>query len=142
MRFGLGGQASYTWTRSAFRTSFFSEFPQFGAVEAGDALPYVPVHQGAATIWADHPRGQLAFTATVRSEMRDLAGQGPIPRAERIPGSVLLDASGSVNVTAEVAAYVSVTNDANTVVVESFRPFGARPAAPLQATAGVKVSGL
>ncbi|MCA9573099.1 MAG: TonB-dependent receptor, partial [Myxococcales bacterium] len=32
-------EGSYTWTGSRFRTGFESSFPQFGRVEAGDALP-------------------------------------------------------------------------------------------------------
>jgi Fe(3+) dicitrate transport protein len=140
-RFGVGGTGSYTLTRSAFRTGFNSEFPQFGSVEAGDALPYVPVHQGAVTLFADHPRGEIAVSATGRTAMRDVAGQGTIPRTERLPGAVLVDVATTVNLSRTTSAYVTVTNVANAAPIESFRPFGARPAAPFAALVGVKVDG-
>jgi Fe(3+) dicitrate transport protein len=138
---GLGGTGSYTYTRSEFRTGFFSEFPQFGSVEAGDALPYVPVHQGAVTLYADHPRGEIAVSATGRTAMRDVAGQGPIPRGEKLPGGVIVDVAATVNLSPSASAYLDLTNVANAAPIESFRPFGARPPAPFAAMVGVKVDG-
>lgn len=138
-RVGLAGSASYTLTRSSFRTAFVSEYPQFGAIEVGDALPYVPEHQGAVTVSADNPRGEVALTATGRSAMRDVAGQGEIPRAERIPGSLVLDASVHAHATEHVSAYLTATNVTDAVVIESFRPYGARPGAPFTLVGGVEV---
>ncbi|MFT4627590.1 MAG: Fe(3+) dicitrate transport protein, partial [Myxococcota bacterium] len=42
----LDTSATHTWTVSSFDTAFASDFDQFGDVEVGDWLPYVPVHQG------------------------------------------------------------------------------------------------
>ena len=42
----LLGKVLYTLTLSDFQSNFSSSNPQFGEVEAGDALPYVPQHQG------------------------------------------------------------------------------------------------
>ena len=51
----LSVQASYTLTLSSFLSAFQSANPQFGAVEVGDQLPYVPVHQ------AERVRGRPLF---------------------------------------------------------------------------------
>ena len=134
----LGLQASWTWTHGEFRTGFDTDYPLWGTVEPGDALPYVPDHQGSATIAADHPRGGLALTGTARSAMRDVAGQGDTDPG-RIPSSLVLDLAGHLVVTPLVRATVNVTNLTDTVVLESWRPFGARPGAPFQIMVGIAV---
>lgn len=131
---------SYTWTGSRFRTGFYSAFPQFGSVEAGDALPYVPEHQGAVRLVLEHPRGSVTVAANARSAMRDVAGQGPIDEASRIPAQVMLDLAADLRVTREVTGYLTITNLTNSRWLESWRPFGARPSAPLQLMLGVKVA--
>lgn len=129
--------AGWTYTGTEFRTGFSSEYPQWGQVEIGDALPYVPTHQGSATVAAEHPRGGLALTATGRSALRDTAGQGPDDLG-LIPGSLILDLAGHVQVTPHVRGLFTVTNLTDAVVLESWRPYGARPGAPLQVTIGVR----
>jgi Fe(3+) dicitrate transport protein len=136
----LEGELTWTWTGSRFRTGVASEFPQFGDVQIGDSLPYVPEQQGSARIGLTHPRGSLSLGGHLRGPMRDVAGQGPIPVAERIPTSFLLDLAAHVQVTRTVEGYVTITNLANTVTMESLRPFGARPSMPIQAMFGVKVT--
>jgi Fe(3+) dicitrate transport protein len=137
----LSGELSYTWTGSRFRAGFVSEFPQFGTVEAGDHLPYLPEHQGAARLTLSHPRVSLTVGGNLRGPMRDVAGQGPIADEARIPTAFLLDMAAHVHITRLVEGYLTVTNLGNTAVLESFRPFGARPAAPVQGMIGVKVGG-
>ncbi len=133
----LGLQASYTLTLSRFQTGFVSGFPQFGTVEVGDLLPYVPVHQGAGRVLLDHPAGSFALGLTGRGAMRDIAGQGPIDVLERIPPAWQFDLAVTGHVTRWLDAFLTVTNLTNRVNLESFRPYGARPGAPIQAMAGV-----
>jgi Fe(3+) dicitrate transport protein len=134
----LGGQATYTFTVATFDTGFDSAFPQWGVVEAGDALPYVPAHQGALQVYADHEAGGGSVSARYRGEVRDVAGQGPLPGAERVPPLLLVDAAARARVSGAVSATATVTNLLGTSVTESFRPFGARPTAPRTWMLGVR----
>ena len=132
---------SWTSTWSAFLSGFTSEFPQWGTVVAGDSLPYVPTHQGSLQLGWTRPRTELGAGATWRGEMRDVAGQGEIPDEERIPAALVVDLSGELVLTPRVRAYLLARNVADAAVVESLRPFGARPGAPRTVMLGIKVGG-
>jgi Fe(3+) dicitrate transport protein len=136
-RVDLRGSATWTFTRAVFRDAFASEFPQWGDVAVGDALPYVPTHQGAASLGLDS--GPLGVEASLagRSAMRDVAGQTPIAD-EELPGIVTLDVSVTGHLGPHVDVYGTATNLLGTVVVESWRPEGAFPSAPRTVLAGVR----
>ncbi len=136
----LDVSATHTLTVSAFQSSFSSNFDQFGDVEKGDWLPYVPVHQGAAQLAAEHRRWSAALAATARSGMRDSASQGPLT-TEDVPALVLLDASAAIRPGERVELYTTASNVLNTAAVVSWRPLGARPTAPLRVMVGVKLRG-
>lgn len=131
---------NYTLTTSRFRSSFESDAPQFGSVKEGDALPYVPVHQGSARLggawW--RLRGELSLLGT--SEMREVAGQGAIPEAVRIPPSALLDFAAHLATGESHEAYVTLHNLTNQTPLASRKPYGARPIAPFSAMVGWKMS--
>jgi Fe(3+) dicitrate transport protein len=136
----LGAEASWTVTHTAFRTGFVSEVPEFGAVVAGDALPYVPSHQAALQMFDHHPRFDASVTVRGRSGLRDVAGQGKLDPATDAPANVQVDLAGAWRATDRVSVYANVTNLLNTLTVESWRPFGARPTAPRQLTLGVRAT--
>lgn len=138
-QFRLPVQASYTFTRGRFLTGFQSGFPQFGTVSVGDGLPYVPSHQAGARIALVHPRFSVALGGVSRSGMRDSAGQGPLGPGD-VPTLTLIDAAADVTLADGLVLYTTVVNATNRRALESWRPFGARPTAPLQAMLGVKVS--
>lgn len=136
----VDARASYTFTWSAFQTDFVSAFPLWGEVSAGDRLPYVPEHQGSVElVWTGRHAG-LGVTGALRGAMRDLAGQGPIPEAERIPASATFDISGDVRISERVRAYALVRNVTDSATVVSLRPYGARPDAPRTVLVGVKIT--
>lgn len=135
----LGAELSWTWTWSAFATSFDSGFPQYGAVKIGDRLPYVPEHQGAGRIELLHERFTLGVAANYRGVMRDVASQGPIPDRDRVTAAFVCDVSAEVPVHDRVSAYGTVQNVANTVTLEGLQPVGARPGAPRMVMLGVRV---
>jgi Fe(3+) dicitrate transport protein len=128
--------ASYTHTVGRFLTGFQSAFPQFGDVEPGYLLPYVPRQQGAVRMALEHPRFRLGLGLTGRSGMLDTAA-APDTEPE-VPALVLLDAAAHVQITEAWEAYVTGSNLTSRADVVSWRPFGARPTAPLQVMAGVK----
>jgi Fe(3+) dicitrate transport protein len=129
---------SYTLTSTAFLTSFVSGFPQFGAVEVGDSLPYVPTHKASAQGAVEHKRFGAALAVEGRSGLRDEASQGDVEAIARIPGVVTVNASGRVTLTRHLDGYLTATNLSNTAAVESWRPFGARPVAPRLLMVGLR----
>jgi Fe(3+) dicitrate transport protein len=137
--FGLRGRLSYTFTGSTFATTFVSGFPQFGLVEAGDALPYVPAHQGAATLGFTHPFGHIELAAKAQSAMRDVAGQGVIADTEKLPAFLVLDLAVDVQLSRFATLYATVNNLTNSRTMVSRRPFGARPGRPFHVMVGAKL---
>jgi Fe(3+) dicitrate transport protein len=136
----LVGQLSYTWTGSAFRTGFVSDFPQFGTVDPGDHLPYVPEHQGGARLTLEHRWGSATAALALVGPLRDVAGQGPIPVEARIPTTAVLDLSADAQITPAIATYLTITNLTNTAWLASLRPAGGRPLAPIQGMIGLKLT--
>lgn len=128
--------ASYTLTVSEFRTSFLSSDPSWGAVEAGDRLPYVPIHQGSLHAGAISEYGGLDVVASYVGEMRDVAGQGSIPAGERIEPYVVLDLAGHVVPFRGAKVYLKVDNVFDDEYAISRRPFGLRPGKPRWASIG------
>ncbi|TPV94424.1 MAG: TonB-dependent receptor [Myxococcales bacterium FL481] len=137
-RYWTSVMGTYTLTVSSFQDAFESSFPQFGSVEAGDALPYVPVHQAALIVGGGGRRWALHASGVYIGAMRDVAGQGDIDDAELVPGYFVLDVSGEVRVTEPLRLYVNVENATNAQYMVSRRPFGARPGRPLSWMAGLK----
>ncbi len=135
----VSSEVTYTYTYARFLTSFLSTFPQYGDVDAGDALPYVPEHLGALRFSVAHPRVTASLAANLRGAMRDIAGAGEIPASERVPTSFTVDLSVEVPVWGPVAAYATATNVTNRANLESFRPFGARPSAPATVLVGIRI---
>ena len=132
-------EASYGYTRGRFQTAFVSGFPQFGTVEVGDRLPYVPEHQGSLRSTLVHPRFSLSLAGFARTGMLDVAG----PERQDIedggiPGLFLLDAAADVVLHERVSAYVTGRNLTGSTALVSWRPFGARPTAPLTVMVGIK----
>lgn len=134
----LKGELAYTLSRSAFQNVFSSTNPQFGDVEEGDSLAYVPEHQGRLGLGVTHERFGVNFGVTYTAEMRDVAGAGPIDAAERIPDRWVLDAALFYKPSGFSRIYLTVTNMLDDASAVSLRPFGARPAMPRNVTLGGK----
>lgn len=136
----LEGELTYTYTFSEFRTAFVSGFPQFGTVEVGDALPYVPEHQGGARLRFAHPRFSLSAAVAARTGMRDEAGQDPLADAAAVIGPMAtLDLAAEGVVSRNVRLYATVRNATAHAYLASWRPFGARPGPPISFLLGIKV---
>jgi Fe(3+) dicitrate transport protein len=131
---------TWTWTQSRFQTAFVSSFPQYGVVEIGDRLPYVPEHQGSVRIGLEHPRLRLGLSGAFRSEMDDVAGGDGFEDAPAIPSLFTLDAAVDGQLTRHVALYGTATNLTGNQSLVSWRPFGARPTAPFQLMVGIKLT--
>jgi len=131
---------SYTWTGSRFRTSFRSASPHFGDVDVGDALPYVPEHQGSARLLFVHPFGDVELSLSAQSAMRDIPGQGEIDEAEKVAAHAVLDLATSLRVTRHASVYLTINNLTDARYMVSRRPLGARPGRPFHLMAGIKLA--
>jgi Fe(3+) dicitrate transport protein len=129
---------AYTLTRSSFQHAFSSDFAGWGDVARGDELPYLPHHQLSAAAAVKHPRGELGAAVRWRGASRDVAGQGPIPDAERAEPLVTIDLSAHARLHALAELYATCSNLLDEQVVISRRPYGARPNPPRMFTAGYK----
>lgn len=131
--------AAYTFTWSDFRTAFRSQNPQFGDVEVGDQLAYVPVHQGATRLlfaWRDF---ELASSMGWATAMRDVASQGDLVPAESTDAYRLVDVVSSYALTEHATLYVKLENVLDERYLAARRPFGARPGKPASYMAGLKL---
>lgn len=141
-RFDRGGwldtDANYTFTWSQFERSFVSASPQFGIVEAGDALPYLPEHVASLKFAGGMKRWGLWGTLAFNGAMRDVPGQGPIPDAERIDPFLTLDLGGRVWFNERASIYLNIMNVTGARYMVSRRPVGARPGRPRFGSLGFK----
>jgi Fe(3+) dicitrate transport protein len=135
----LTASGTWTTTHATFRSAFVSDFPQWGRVEAGDFLPYVPLHQGSGELVLAHARGELGAAATWRSAMRDVAGQGEAAPDTLVPAALVADLSGRWNLREGLVLYGLARNVLDNATVESLRPFGARPGAPRTFLVGIEL---
>ncbi|MBX2859422.1 MAG: TonB-dependent receptor [Cellvibrionaceae bacterium] len=121
---------NYTYTESAFQSSFNSSFPQWGNVQQGDELPYLPQHVGRLQlgVQASDWDAYLAFNYT--SEMRDEAGQGSIDSVLHSEALSTVDLSVIWQASSRLLLQSSVDNVFDEQVIVSWRPFGARPNRP------------
>lgn len=132
--------ASYTLTHANFERTFRSADPIYGAVRAGDELPYVPRHQVAVTVSLEHPRASGTVAATYVSAMREEAGTEPLDQSLATDEQFLIDASGSVRVFSGLSVYANLRNVLGGAFIVSRRPYGARPNAPRWLQVGAKLA--
>lgn len=133
-------KVGYTFTATRFLSSFKSDNPQWGEVEEGDELPYVPKHQLSVTGGVDwNERASLNLGLTYVDSMREIAGQGTPAPFDRTDAFAVLDASASVRLLPELQLYVKAENLLDNAYIVSHRPFGARPGQPRFVYAGLKI---
>ena len=103
-------------------------------------LPYIPTHQGSGRAWIEHERATVSVTTSGRSAMRDVAGAAGASDDLEIPASVEVDVAAAYRIGDHFSAYATATNITGAQRIESWRPYGARPAAPFQAMVGLKAN--
>lgn len=134
----LDADVSYTLTVSEFADSFASANPQFGDVTAGDALPYVPQHQGNLRLGISAARFGVDTELGFVGEMRDVAGAGDIPAGERIDPYFTWSLATWFAPSDANRIYLTASNLLDDAYAVSRRPFGLRPGAPMQIDIGYK----
>jgi Fe(3+) dicitrate transport protein len=132
------GDIVYTLTLSNFQTDFVSANPQFGRVTKGDALAYVPVHQGALLLTFSGRTFDLGMSASYLGPMRDTPGQGAILPGEGTDAGLILDATANWDLGGGFKVYFKADNLLNAAYIAARRPFGARPGKPRSFLVGLK----
>ena len=131
-------RVAYTFTDGRFRNSFESEFDAWGTVAEGDALPYQARHRLYVRAGVEGAGWSVAALANAVSDMRAVAGQGPIPDDERIAAHATLDLVGEAPLPGGVALTARVVNLTNATYVVARRPAGLRPGLPRTVTVGLR----
>lgn len=138
-RFAIPLSLVYTWTDAEFKNSFQSSFSEWGTVNAGDELPYVPEYQLTLNAGLEGEAWRVFLTVNYVDEARAAAGSGSIAPDERIDSRTLMDLSGEYELSERLRLFASVENLANQVYNVAMRPAGARPGMPRTMFAGVKL---
>jgi Fe(3+) dicitrate transport protein len=133
-------RASYTYTDGQFRTAFQSSFGEWGNVQEGDELPYLPKHQGSASVGVDAPRWRAELAAASSAAMRTRAGSGALEADFSTDAFTVLNLAGEYGVTQWSRLFASVQNVTDASYVVARRPAGARPGLPRTFTLGIRAT--
>ena len=133
-------RATYTYTRGEFKTSFVSSNPQFGDVQEGDQMPYVPAHQASLHVGIGGPLWDFDINTTYVDAMHEVAGGADAPAEEMTDSTVMLDATARYRPIQWLELYLKGENLLHSQPIVSRRPYGARPGKPLLVSGGLKLS--
>lgn len=128
----------YTYTDAKFKTSFASGFGPWGAVTAGDELPYVPKHALTLSAGLEGEGWRTSLIANYAGQTRSAAGRGTIPVNRRIDERIVLDFSAEAEIVPGVSLIGIVENLTDEVYNVAFDPAGARPGKPRSILGGVR----
>ncbi|TMP41331.1 TonB-dependent receptor [Pseudoalteromonas citrea] len=128
----------YTYTESEFKSDFDSVFPQWGTVQKGDSLPYLPTHQASFTIGLSSADWRITTAVKYVGDMEEVAGDGAVLSGFQTPSNITVDLSASYDINNYGRIYVKVDNVLDDTEIVSRRPYGARPSKPRQISAGFK----
>jgi Fe(3+) dicitrate transport protein len=133
-------QMAYTYTNAEFRTSFESGFDEWGDVDAGDELPYLPEHQVQMLVGLAAERWGLNLAASYTDSMRIEAGQGATSPTGATDSHWVLDLAGDWTLTDSLRLFARVENVLDETYIVAWRPAGARPGRPRTALIGINAS--
>ena len=129
---------AYTLTDGRFRTAFESDFDAWGTVAEDDELPYQARHRLYVRAGVERNGWSAAVLAHAVSAVRAVAGQGPIPEAERVGAYATVDLVGEAPLPGGLALVGRVVNVTDAAYEVARRPAGLRPGLPRTATVGVR----
>ena len=136
----LPARATYALTDARFQTTFESDFPLYGSVERGDALPYVPAHQASLALGLEGWRWNVLAFGAGASSMREVAGQGR--GGLRTDPTFHLDLAATYEIAyvgaGAFSVYLRADNLTGSRAIASRRPMGARPDKPFGLLGGLR----
>ncbi|REL36971.1 TonB-dependent receptor family protein [Thalassotalea euphylliae] len=131
---------TYTYIDGEFDTSFVSDFPMWGAVEEGDALPYLPENQLSVSLGLASNDWEVSLVARYIDEMLEASGDGVVLSGVTTESLTVVDMSASYDFGDYGSVYLKLDNVFDKQEIVSRRPFGARPTKPQQAIVGYQYS--
>ena len=130
-------QLTYTYTEGEFREAFSSPDPQFGNVQPGFELPYVPPHRANLLLGLAGSSWSTRLSTTYVARMRDQAGKGSFARSEGSDAFTVLDLAAEWEFRRNFSVTGRLDNLLDEEYVVSRRPFGARPGKPQSVQLGL-----
>ena len=127
---------TYTYTDAEFQQAFVSSDPQFGNVQPGYKLPYIPPHRANASIGLEQAQWSVSLSATYVDRMRDQAGSGSFGRGEGSDSYTVLDLAARYQLASRWSLSGRIDNLLDKEYVVSRRPYGARPGKPVSVQLG------
>lgn len=124
---------TYTWMDAEFQSDFNSDF--FGAVQAGDPVPYVPVNQGLLTVGMENDALAMWLSINYVDKVCTRASCGAYEETE---AATLLDLSAHYRFNDNWSAYANAENLTDELYIASREPYGARSNKPRAYHAGVR----
>ena len=134
----LTSQINYTYSESKFKSSFFSQFSQWGLVNEGDELPYVPKHAGRWQVGLESDLWALDLAVKYQHGMRETPGLGDITEGLHTDNITTVDVSATWFVNEDVDVKILARNLTDDSSIVSHRPYGARSNLPRTLLAQVK----
>jgi Fe(3+) dicitrate transport protein len=133
-------KVAYTYSQSEFQNEFDSTFSQWGSVQPGDELPYLPQQQLSIETGVQGEQWQVSVLFKYLSEMSEAAGTNTELEGLMTDELLQVDLSSWYQVNDQLKLYGKIDNITDEEVIVSRRPFGARPGKPQQVIVGVKYS--
>jgi Fe(3+) dicitrate transport protein len=140
----------YTHTASEFKSSFVSDFPMWGSVQAGDKLPYLPQNQLSLNLGLVAANWDLNLIARYVDAMPEASGTDVIVNGQVITEIILSGQSTNAYTVVDLSAHYSLGSSGSIYIkadnvfdkqeVVSRRPYGARPGKPQQLFVGYQYS--
>lgn len=131
---------AYSFTDSEFQSAFETDFPLWGAIQAGDQIPYIPRHKLHLTLGAEYAAVKLNLGITHTGEQDEQAGTGGPLAGLSVPAYTVIDVAGHYRFAEQQAVYAKLDNLADKAYLLSRRPYGARPGKPRSLVVGYKLA--
>lgn len=129
-KLGLPLSFTYTLTDTEFLSSFESDNDIFGAVTAGDELPYISKNQINLNLGMEHEKFTLDLGARYTEAFRTLAGTGTISPNLKVESNFVIDLSARYFYNEYFAFSMNIINLLDEVYAVSRVPAGLRPGHP------------
>jgi Fe(3+) dicitrate transport protein len=135
----------YTHTQSEFKQTFYSEFNQWGFVNAGDPVPYLAQNMLSASVGVKGEQWQSSLLVNYSDTMPESAqrilrenDQDSTLTGLSTDSFIIVDISGAYSITEKSQVYARIDNLLGSENIISRRPFGARPNKPRTLSIGYK----
>ena len=125
----------YTYTDAEFRSSFDSDFGEWGEVSVGDRMPYLPEHSLHIRLGLDAEHWHISLAGNHIDDMSTNAADS----APRTDSAFVIDLAAGYRLTDNAELFARIENAADETWVASRRPAGLRPGMPRQGYLGLRI---